>query len=70
MRVCGEVKGTKCQSRDQKGWNEDLAAQALQCLSKAQAKEALNPKVVAARELYRRTSRKYGIDVVPLGAGR
>ena len=55
---------------DQKGWNEDLAAQALQCLSKAQAKEALNPKVVAARELYRRTARKYGIDVVPLGGGR
>ena len=55
---------------DQKGWNEDLAAQALQCLNKAQAKEALNPKVVAARELYRRTARKYGIDVVPLGGGR
>ena len=36
---------------DQKGWNEELAAQALQCLNKAQAKEALNPKVVAAREL-------------------
>ncbi len=52
---------------DQKGWNEELAGQALEFLSKAQRKESLSPKVVAARELYRRTARKYGIDVVPMG---
>ena len=52
---------------DQKGWDRDLATQALDLLNKAHTRNAAHPKLVATREMYRRTAKKYGIDVVPQG---
>ncbi|MDR1936380.1 MAG: response regulator [Candidatus Accumulibacter sp.] len=51
---------------DHKGWNEEMAERGLRYLRFAQAKDARNPKVVSARELYLQVARKYGIEAVPL----
>lgn len=50
-----------CTLLDLKGWDPVLAKRALRYLQMAQAKDMSNPKVVAARELYQRVSKKYGI---------
>ena len=55
---------------DQRGWDSTLGDQAVRFLERAQAREALNPKVVSARELYQRVARKYGISPVPLTKAR
>ncbi len=55
---------------DRSGWNEELAGRALRYLQLAQARDARSPKVVAARELYFKVARKYGIEAVSLGAPR
>jgi tetratricopeptide (TPR) repeat protein len=57
---------------DRKGWNEEMADRGLRYIQLAQGKDARNPKVVSARELYFQVARKYGIEAVPLGgaAGR
>ncbi|MER2516097.1 response regulator [Candidatus Accumulibacter phosphatis] len=53
-----------------KGWNPALAKRGLGYLRTAQEKDLRNPKVISAREMYERVSRKYGIAVVPLTATR
>lgn len=53
-----------------KGWNPALAKRGLGYLRIAQEKDLRNPKVISAREMYERVSRKYGIAVVPLTATR
>jgi hypothetical protein len=53
-----------------KGWNPALAKRGLGYLRMAQEKDLRNPKVISAREMYERVSRKYGIAVVPLTATR
>ncbi len=53
---------------DRKGWNEDMAQRALRYLQQAQAKDMNNPKVISAREMYHQVARKYGIEVLPVGA--
>ena len=55
---------------DRKGWNDEMGKRGVRYLQMAQAKEMLNPKVIAARELYNQVARKYGIEVVPLGGAR
>jgi tetratricopeptide (TPR) repeat protein len=55
---------------DRKGWNEEMASRGLRYIQLAQGKDARNPKVVAARELYFQVARKYGIEAVPLGSHR
>ncbi len=46
---------------DQKGWDEELAARALDYLQRAQRKDRKSPKVASARELYVTVAKKYGI---------
>ncbi|WP_374682168.1 response regulator [Accumulibacter sp.] len=53
-----------------KGWNPALAKRGLGYLQMAQERDLRNPKVIAAREMYQRVSRKYGIAVIPLSATR
>ena len=53
---------------DRKGWNEDMAQRALRYLQQAQVKDMNNPKVISAREMYHQVARKYGIEVLPVGA--
>jgi CheY-like chemotaxis protein len=53
-----------------KGWNPALAKRGLAYLRMAQEKDLRNPKVISAREMYERVSRKYGIAIVPLTATR
>ncbi|HRI90084.1 MAG TPA: response regulator [Accumulibacter sp.] len=53
-----------------KGWNPALAKRGLGYLQMAQERDLRNPKVIAAREMYQRVSRKYGITVIPLSATR
>jgi DNA-binding response OmpR family regulator len=48
---------------DQKGWNEALAAQALDYLQRAQRKDRKSAKVASARELYVMVAKKYGIVI-------
>jgi CheY-like chemotaxis protein len=53
-----------------KGWNPALAKRGLGYLRMAQEKDLRNAKVISAREMYERVSRKYGIAIVPLTATR
>ncbi|WP_291989701.1 response regulator [Candidatus Accumulibacter sp. ACC007] len=53
-----------------RGWNPALAKRGLGYLQMAQERDLRNPKVIAAREMYQRVSRKYGIAVIPLSATR
>ena len=53
-----------------KGWNPALAKRGLGYLRMAQEKDLRNAKVISAREMYERVSRKYGIAIVPLTAAR
>ena len=53
-----------------KGWNPALAKRGLGYLRTAQEKDLRNAKVISAREMYERVSRKYGIAIVPLTAAR
>jgi len=53
-----------------KGWNEAMASRGLRYLQQAQAKDARNPKVISAREMYFQVARKYGIEIVPLTGAR
>lgn len=46
---------------DKKGWDEILAARALDYLQRAQRKDRKSPKVASARELYVTVAKKYGI---------
>jgi tetratricopeptide (TPR) repeat protein len=46
---------------DKKGWNEAMAARALDYLQRAQRKDRKSPKVASARELYVNVAKKYGI---------
>jgi tetratricopeptide (TPR) repeat protein len=46
---------------DKKGWDEELAARALDYLQRAQRKDRKSPKVASARELYVTVAKKYGI---------
>jgi len=53
-----------------KGWNPALAKRGLGYLRMAQEKDLRNAKVISAREMYERVSRKYGIAIIPLTAAR
>ncbi|EXI77417.1 MAG: Chemotaxis protein CheY [Candidatus Accumulibacter appositus] len=53
-----------------KGWNPALAKRGFGYLQMAQERDLRNPKVISAREIYQRVSRKYGIAVVPFSAVR
>ena len=55
---------------DRKGWNEEMAERGIRYLQTAYAKDALNPKVVSAREMYLQVARKYGIEAEALGTYR
>ena len=55
---------------DQKGWKSEYSEIGIRFLDMARAKEPFNPKVIAARELYQRVARKYGIDAAPSGGTR
>ena len=55
---------------DRKGWNEEMANRGLRYLQLAHGKDARNPKVVSARELYFQVASKYGIEAVALGNRR
>ena len=55
---------------ERKGWDEEMAERGLRYLQMAQAKDMRNARVVSARELYQRASRKYGIAIVPLSGVR
>lgn len=55
---------------DRKGWNEEMADRGLRYIQLAQTKDARNPKVVSARELYLQVARKYGIEAAPQGGLR
>jgi tetratricopeptide (TPR) repeat protein len=55
---------------DRMGWNEEMAGRGVHYIQLAQAKDARNPKVVAARELYFQVAHRYGIEAVSLGAPR
>ena len=46
---------------DQKGWDAELAARALDYLQRAQRKDRKSPKVASARHLYVTVAKKYGI---------
>lgn len=46
---------------DKKGWDEDLAARAIDYLRRAQRKDRKSPKVASARELYVAVAKKYGV---------
>ena len=46
---------------DQKGWDNELAAQAADYLQRAQRKDRKSAKVASARELYVSVAKKYGI---------
>jgi tetratricopeptide (TPR) repeat protein len=46
---------------DQKGWDNDLAARALDYLQRAQRKDRKSAKVASARQLYVTVAKKYGI---------
>ena len=46
---------------DKKGWDEPLAARALDYLQRAQRKDRKSAKVASARELYVTVAKKYGI---------
>ncbi len=46
---------------DQKGWDAELAARAIDYLQRAQRKDRKSPKVASARELYVAVAKKYGI---------
>jgi tetratricopeptide (TPR) repeat protein len=46
---------------DKKGWDEDLAARALDYLQRAQRKDRKSAKVASARELYVTVAKKYGV---------
>lgn len=48
---------------DQKGWNNELAAQAGDYLQRAQRKDRKSAKVASARELYVTVAKKYGIAI-------
>ncbi len=48
---------------DNKGWDNELAARALDYLHRAQLKDRKSPKVASARELYVTVAKKHGIDV-------
>lgn len=48
---------------DNKGWDHELAARALDYLHRAQLKDRKSPKVASARELYVTVAKKHGIDV-------
>jgi hypothetical protein len=45
----------------QKGWNEELAARAVDYLQRAQRKDRKSAKVASAREMYVTVAKKYGI---------
>jgi tetratricopeptide (TPR) repeat protein len=51
---------------DRVGWNEEMAGRGVHYLQLAQAKDARNPKLIAARELYHQVARRYGIEVISL----
>ena len=53
-----------------KGWNPALAKRGLGYLQMAQEKDLRNAKVIAAREMYQRVSRKYGVAIVPFSPTR
>ncbi|MBE2257858.1 MAG: response regulator [Candidatus Accumulibacter sp.] len=53
-----------------KGWNPALAKRGLGYLQMAQDKDMRNAKVISAREMYQRVSRKYGVTVVPFSSSR
>ena len=55
---------------DQKGWKSEYSEIGIRFLDMARTKEPFNPKVIAARELYQRVARKYGIDAAPSGGTR
>jgi tetratricopeptide (TPR) repeat protein len=46
---------------DKKGWDEELAARAVDYLQRAQRKDRKNPKVASAREMYVTVAKKHGI---------
>ena len=46
---------------DKKGWDEPLAARAVDYLQRAQRKDRKSAKVASARELYVTVAKKYGI---------
>lgn len=46
---------------DKKGWDEDLAARAIDYLRRAQRKDRKSPKLASARELYVAVAKKYGV---------
>ncbi len=46
---------------DRTGWNDELAERGVRYLRLAQGKDARNPKLIAANELYQQVARKYGI---------
>lgn len=46
---------------DQKGWDAELAARALDYLMRAQRKDRKSPKVASARELYVAVAKRHGI---------
>jgi hypothetical protein len=48
---------------DQKGWDKDLAARALDYLQRAQRKDRKSPKVASAREFYVTVAKKYGMTI-------
>jgi tetratricopeptide (TPR) repeat protein len=48
---------------DQKGWDQDLAARALDYLQRAQRKDRKSPKVASAREFYVTVAKKYGMTI-------
>jgi len=48
---------------DNKGWDNELAARALDYLHRAQLKDRKSPKVASARQLYVTVAKKHGIDV-------
>jgi len=51
---------------DQKGWDAELAARALDYLVRAQRKDRKSPKVASARELYVAVAKRHGIAPEPL----
>jgi tetratricopeptide (TPR) repeat protein len=48
---------------DQKGWDVELAARAVDYLQRAQQKDRKSQKVASARELYAAVARKHGIEI-------
>ncbi len=55
---------------DRKGWDPALAKRGLRYLEMAQLKDMRNARVVAARELYQKVAKKYGVAVQSFAATR